>query len=504
MSFSRRILIVDNSPIFLNILKEAIIAECNFLPEVVTAVSHQQACKHLKESKDWLAVISGYELAGAPQGEFITNTLEYNIPTIVLTSSLNASDREKALSLNIVDYFPKDVNCFEDVARLIEQLKDNHKHKILIVDDSPAFCSFAERLLLNQNYQVLICNSSESALQTLKSTTDINLTLIDYILPDMDGSKLIPQIRKLRNADSLPIIAVSAFNEKNIAARMIKAGASDFLLKPINHEELLMRIRNSLKLVTQIRVSEQARKEAEIANQAKSQLLSRISHELRTPLNAILGFSQLLKGDGNLDSDQADALHEINHASHHLLHMINEVLDLSQIETGKVKLHPGIVNVSCLIHETVSMFSTIANQKNIKLELPERSEATEEMITTDPQRLKQILINLINNGIKYNKPGGMLLISTSTDEHNITIRVKDTGLGIPSDKADMLFQPFSRLHERTHDIEGSGLGLAICKNLVELLNGELKVNSTEGVGSTFSVTIPKELDPKPHQPEYFI
>ncbi|WP_086479889.1 hybrid sensor histidine kinase/response regulator [Oceanospirillum sanctuarii] len=504
MSFSRRVLIVDNSPIFLNILKEAIIAECNFMPEVFTAASHREACKHLEESKDWLAVISGYELADAPQGEFIANTLKFNIPTIVLTSSLNASDREKALSLNIVDYFPKDINCFEDVAHLINQLKDNHRHKILIVDDSPAFCSFAERLLLNQNYQVVVCNSSESALKILRCTPDINLTLIDYILPDMDGSKLIPQIRKLRNADKLPIIAVSAFNEKNIAARMIKAGASDFLLKPINHEELLMRIRNSLKLVNQIRLSEKARKEAEIANQAKSQLLSRISHELRTPLNAILGFSQLLKGDGNLDSDQTDALHEINHASHHLLHMINEVLDLSQIETGQVKLHPGSVNVACLIHETASMFSTIAGQKNVTLELPERSEASEDMITTDPQRLKQILINLINNGIKYNRPDGRLLISTTTDEQSITIRVKDTGLGIPKDKADMLFQPFSRLHERTHDIEGSGLGLAICKNLVELLKGELKVNSTEGVGSTFSITLPKELDFKTPQPEYFI
>lgn len=504
MSFSRRVLIVDNSPIFLNILKEAIIAECNFMPEVFTAASHREACKHLEESKDWLAVISGYELADAPQGEFIANTLKFNIPTIVLTSSLNASDREKALSLNIVDYFPKDINCFEDVAHLINQLKDNHRHKILIVDDSPAFCSFAERLLLNQNYQVVVCNSSESALKILRCTPDINLTLIDYILPDMDGSKLIPQIRKLRNADKLPIIAVSAFNEKNIAARMIKAGASDFLLKPINHEELLMRIRNSLKLVNQIRLSEKARKEAEIANQAKSQLLSRISHELRTPLNAILGFSQLLKGDGNLDNDQTDALHEINHASHHLLHMINEVLDLSQIETGQVKLHPGSVNVACLIHETASMFRTIASQKNVTLELPERSEASEEMITTDPQRLKQILINLINNGIKYNRPNGTLLVSTASDESSITIRVKDTGLGIPKDKADMLFQPFSRLHERTHDIEGSGLGLAICKNLVELLKGELKVNSTEGVGSTFSITLPKELDFKTPQPEYFI
>lgn len=504
MSLSNKILLVDNSPIFLNILREAISAECDFPAEITLASNYSEASQHLTECKNWLTVVSGYELADAPPGAFIQNTLQHNIPTIVLTSAQTAADREQALSLNIVDYFPKDVNCFADVAHLINRLRDNHRHTILIVDDSPAFCSFAESLLRNQNYQVIVRNNSQDALLSLKETPEINLTLIDYILPDIDGSKLIPQIRKLRSPDSLPIIAISAFNEKNIAARMIKAGASDFLLKPIDHEELLMRIRNSLRLADQIKIAEEARFDAERANQAKSHLLSRISHELRTPLNAILGFSQLLSDDDNLDNDQKDALHEINHASHHLLHMINEVLDLSQLETGQVKLHPGEASVSQLIHETASMFTAIADQKQIAISLPTRNNPEDDIILTDPQRLKQILINLINNGIKYNRVNGGLRISVASNSSNITINIADDGLGIPVGKLEELFQPFTRLHDKSHEIEGSGLGLSICKNLAELLEGSIQVQSTPGEGSIFSLTLPRSLEHRIPEPEYFI
>lgn len=498
------VLIVDNSPIFTSILKEAILEECSFPVEVLTARTYIDACGLLGREKNWLAVVSGYELAGSPNGEFVSHTLEGNIPTIVLTSSLDEVSREKALNLNIVDYFSKDVNCFAEVAHLIHRLHDNHRHKIMIVDDSPAFCLFAERLLRNQNYQIVLCNSSEEALKTIDRLADISLILVDYILPDMDGSKLIPRIRQLPHGSDLPIIAVSAFNEKNIAAHMIKAGASDFLFKPINHEELLMRIRNSLKLVDQIALSDRARKEAEAANQAKSMLISRISHELRTPLNAILGFSQLLKGDGDLSSEQSEALHEINHASHHLLHLINEVLDLSQIETGKVKLHLGRVSLSRLVRETVGLFSVLADQKKIRLMFPDPLDLTDDEVFTDPQRLKQILINLISNGIKYNRPDGLLLVSVEASDHQVVVKVKDTGLGMPADQLENLFQPFTRLHERSHDIEGSGLGLAICRNLADLLNAELRVSSTEGIGSTFSLKLPRSLMDEVDQPEYFI
>ncbi|WP_028302518.1 response regulator [Oceanospirillum beijerinckii] len=492
MAQSNRILLVDNSPFFLNILREAIQAKCNFEAEILTASSRAEANYYIEHSQDWLVVVSGYELPDATRGELIKDTLRHNIPVIVLTSTATDSDRERALQLNIVDYFPKDVNCFSDVAGLIDQLKDNNRHKILIIDDSPAFCGFAHRLLSSQNYRVSTCNTASEAIDIIKEQTDITLTLIDYILPDLDGSQLIPRIRKIRDANSLPIISISAFNEKSIAARMIKSGANDFLLKPIDHEELLLRIRNSLKLQDQFNQTEKARIEAQRANEAKSYFLSRISHELRTPLNAIIGFSQLLATDDGLNEEQRDCIDEIDHASGHLLHLINEVLDLSHIESGNIELHLGPVNVHQLASDTCSMLQSLADKQNIMLTLSELSEPNSDKILTDPHRLKQILINLISNGIKYNKPNGQLNINITPQADKICIDICDTGVGIPPDRLDSLFDPFTRAHTDKYNIEGNGLGLSICLRLIQLLAGKIRVQSEVNKGSTFSIELPYE------------
>ncbi|MDX1319495.1 MAG: ATP-binding protein, partial [Oceanospirillum sp.] len=170
----------------------------------------------------------------------------------------------------------------------------------------------------------------------------------------------------------------------------------------------------------------------------------------------------------------------------------------------QVKLNPGEASVSQLIHETASMFTAIADHKQIAISLPNRKNPEDDIILTDPQRLKQILINLINNGIKYNRVNGGLRISVTSNSSNITINVADDGLGIPVGKLEELFQPFTRLHDKSHDIEGSGLGLSICKNLAELLEGSIQVQSTPGEGSIFSLTLPRSLEHRIPEPEYFI
>lgn len=489
----QRVLIVDNSPVFLSVLKSAILTECGPDVAVVSATNHEIANSYLESGEDWLAVVSGYELAGAPCGSFVEHAIELNISTILLTSSQTLSERDKALNFDIVDYFPKELNCLADVACLIQRLRENHRHKILIVDDSLAFCSFAEKLLERQNYQVVIAKTARQALEVISGPEEVTLALIDHILPDTVGSKLIYEIRKLSHHFNLPIIAVSASDEQNIAAHMIKSGASDFLKKPVNHEELLLRIRNSLNLSEQIRVARQAQQSAEKANKAKSQMLSRISHELRTPLNAIMGFSSLIRDDANLEEDQKEALQEIHQASYHLLDMVNETLDLSQIETGKLTLDLKNLSISALIRDVAGLFSALAAQKGIGLDLPIETESGTDLIRTDPRRLKQVLINLINNGIKYNHIGGLLRIRVKDRGHSVSIFVEDTGVGIPADKMDDLFQPFSRLHGHLKEVEGTGLGLAISMSLVELLNGTLTVESTEGIGSTFHLQLPKDI-----------
>ncbi|WP_144391599.1 PAS domain S-box protein [Pleionea sediminis] len=229
---------------------------------------------------------------------------------------------------------------------------------------------------------------------------------------------------------------------------------------------------------------------AEEASRAKTDFLSRMSHELRTPLNAIIGFSQLLQADGEseLSDDQKDNLSEILSASEHLLHLVNEVLDLSRIESGRVDLNIEPVPLKSIFERCVSQLEPLAKQRNILLEINESADC---WVSVDAFRLKQILINLISNAIKYNKNSGSVLIyCENKDSHTVRVLVKDTGRGISEDKLVEIFSPFERSVLPNENIEGTGIGLALAKRLVTAMNGEIGVSSTIGEGSVFWLDIP--------------
>jgi PAS domain S-box-containing protein len=233
-----------------------------------------------------------------------------------------------------------------------------------------------------------------------------------------------------------------------------------------------------------------AREEAEKANQAKSEFLSRISHELRTPLNSIIGFSSLLEMS-DLPKREKENVKRIHSAGHHLLNLINDVLDISRIESGKISLSPEPVHLGSLLQEIVELMEPFAKEKNISIYTDFNKDAPLYGIT-DRQRMRQVLINLFSNGIKYNRDGGSLTIRLrEINRKKGLIEVRDTGYGIPADKLDRLFIPFDRLNaEQLHaTIEGTGLGLTLSKKLVEEMNGFMDVRSTEGEGSVFSVEL---------------
>lgn len=233
----------------------------------------------------------------------------------------------------------------------------------------------------------------------------------------------------------------------------------------------------------------QAKESAERANKAKSQFLSSMSHELRTPLNAILGFSQLFDFETNLTDSQRENIREIRKAGQHLLSLINDVLDLAKIESGSMTLSLEPVLPVRIIEECVGLMQSQAESRQIALAV-ELGGLEEIYLHADAVRLKQVLLNLISNAIKYNRENGSVLIRLVEDEDNhLALQVHDSGYGIPEAQREAVFEPFNRLGAEDSGTEGSGVGLVITKQLVEMMGGELDFVSELGEGTRFDVRL---------------
>ena len=263
----------------------------------------------------------------------------------------------------------------------------------------------------------------------------------------------------------------------------------------------LQQLNEALEQRVQSRTSELlgAKNEAERANDSKSEFLSRMSHELRTPLNAILGFAQLLKMSTAepLGAEQWERVDVLERAGRHLLALVNDVLDLSRIEAGHMALHIGAMGVRGVFDEVHSLVVSTAHAHRVTLHRPIWPDLPEGPLTVraDMLRLQQVLVNLMTNAIKYNRPGGDVWLAASLVGNEVCLSVRDNGHGMTTEQQAHLFEPFNRLGAETSDIDGSGIGMVIVQRLVQLMGGRLSLRSAPLHNSTICLLMRSVMRP---------
>jgi len=229
-----------------------------------------------------------------------------------------------------------------------------------------------------------------------------------------------------------------------------------------------------------------AKEAAELANQAKSEFLSRMSHELRTPLTAILGFTELLQMS-EVGTEQREMFVERTHrAGQHLLSLINDVLDISRVESGRLSISVEPVGIQPVVREVLDLVGAMAEAQDIAI----TDDTNELVVLADRNRLRQVLVNIVSNAVKYNRPGGSVRVSSRAVEGDVLIDVADTGIGISADDLPKLFKPFERLSAETGEVDGTGIGLALSRGLAERMGGSIWVSSEVGEGSVFTLRMP--------------
>ncbi len=384
------------------------------------------------------------------------------------------------------------------------------KPKILIVDDRIANLISLEKVLQDFDVEFVRALSGNDALKATLHNY-FALAIIDVQMPDMDGYETVELMRTVERTQYLPVIFVSAiYSDEFYISKGIESGAVDFISKPIKPAILQGKVKVFLDLYRQAEQLRQllhekeqtnkdlkeAKEKAEYATYTKSMFLANMSHEIRTPLNGIIGMTEILE-NSELTKDQKKNLEIIKISGENLLSIINDILDFSKIEAGQIELDVFPFDLEKQLNTVYNLLKFKADDRHIYLKI-EIDDNVPRYIRSDSLRINQILINLINNAIKFTERGGVIIkVKLSTKKNAgsiIKFEVQDTGIGIPKEKQGTIFQNFTQADaSTTRKYGGTGLGLAISKKLAYMLGGEIGLNSEPGKGSVFWFTVKVEF-----------
>jgi signal transduction histidine kinase len=376
---------------------------------------------------------------------------------------------------------------------------------VLLVDDQPIIGEAVRRILKSQpDLDFHYCAEGARALAIAKQLSPM-VILQDLVMPDADGLELLRAYRQCPDLQETPVIVLSTKEEPTVKKAAFEAGANDYIVKLPDAIELIARVRyhaSACLARRQLHEAMRALRESqnqlldrngalERLNEQKNRLLGMAAHDLRNPLGVILAYSDFLETDAFavLDADQREFVSTIKSTSEFMLHLIDDLLDVSTIESGQLHLECAAIDMIELVRRNVALNRVLAQQKQIDLAF-ETADAL-PMLTIDRGKIEQVLNNLIGNAVKYSHPHTRVTVRLTCDAGQVTVAVTDQGQGIPETDLPKLFKAFGRANVKTTGGEQStGLGLAIARRIVEGHGGKISVHSQVGTGSTFAFSLP--------------
>jgi CheY-like chemotaxis protein len=514
-----RILVVEDSPDIRVLIRMLLEAGGH---EVLTAADGREAIEAARRERPEvvlmdlsLPVLSGWEAAREIKADPATRS----IPVIAVTAHAMQGDRERALAAGCDGFIAKPIDeaTFERSVALYvpapgagraadavspARVPDSAAGgRILVVDDHAEVAELLRTDLAADSHSVTVASNAEQALASLQQLDAFELAIVDVMLGNESGYQLTAELIA-RSPEYLPVLLVTAGTIDR--ERGYAAGADDFIGKPIESRELRARSRSLIRTGRAIReqgrtMRERAEAYEKLAelDRLKSDFLSTVSHELRTPLNTIILLSHLIEREERTPTNQERRQHDlrvIRDSAETLLRMINNILDLAKIEAGQRDLHPQRFDLVPFLREIVDMLEPQARTKGLALTL-EADESLPDSVALDREKVSRVLINLLSNGVRYTRHGRVTLRAWPWQE-SLSFEVEDTGVGIPAHLIGAAFEPFRQIRPATGEgARGTGLGLPISKQLVELMGGDLLLDSREGRGTRISFTLPLLSEP---------